>query len=92
MPDRAKTRAAANTVHRRRIPSMSVIASVNAGARLDRLPLSAFHRRIMRLIGLGMFFDGFDIYLGAAVLGALCALDSRRWGRTPPSCPAPSWA
>jgi len=49
---------------------MSVIASVNAGARLDRLPLSAFHRRIMRLIGLGMFFDGFDIYLGAAVLGA----------------------
>lgn len=45
-------------------------ASVNAGARLDRLPVSSFHRRILRLIGLGMFFDGFDIYLGAAVLGA----------------------
>jgi len=43
---------------------------VNAGARLDRLPVSGFHRRILRLIGLGMFFDGFDIYLGAAVLGA----------------------
>ena len=45
-------------------------ASVNAGARLDRLPVSSFHRRILRLIGLGMFFDGFDIYLGAAVLGS----------------------
>ena len=45
-------------------------SAVNAGARLDRLPLSAFHMRLMRLIGLGMFFDGFDIYLAAAVLGA----------------------
>ena len=51
---------------------MSDIAggAVNAGARLDRLPLSRFHMRLMRLIGLGMFFDGFDIYLAAAVLGA----------------------
>ena len=45
-------------------------AFVNAGPRLDRLPLGPFHHRILRLIGLGMFFDGFDIYLGAAVLGA----------------------
>jgi MFS transporter, putative metabolite:H+ symporter len=43
---------------------------VNAGARLDRLPLSSFHRRIMWLIGAGMFFDGFDIYLAGFVLGA----------------------
>jgi putative MFS transporter len=43
---------------------------VNAGARLDRLPLSSFHRRIMWLIGAGMFFDGFDIYIVATVLGA----------------------
>jgi putative MFS transporter len=43
--------------------------SVNAGARLDRLPLSQFHRRIMRLIGIGMFFDGFDIYIASTVLG-----------------------
>ncbi len=42
---------------------------VNTGPRLDRLPLAPFHHRILRLIGLGMFFDGFDIYLGAAVLG-----------------------
>jgi len=43
---------------------------VNAGARLDRLPFSSFHRRIMALIGVGMFFDGFDLYIAAAVLGA----------------------
>jgi putative MFS transporter len=47
-----------------------MVAIVNTGPRLDRLPLAPFHHRILRLIGLGMFFDGFDIYLGAAVLGA----------------------
>jgi putative MFS transporter len=44
--------------------------TVNAGARLDRLPMSGFHRRIMWLIGIGMFFDGFDIYIASTVLGA----------------------
>lgn len=44
--------------------------TVNAGARLDRLPMSNFHRRIMWLIGIGMFFDGFDIYVASTVLGA----------------------
>jgi putative MFS transporter len=43
---------------------------VNAGSRLDRLPISSFHRRILWLIGIGMFFDGFDIYVAGAVLGA----------------------
>ncbi|HEV7777145.1 MAG TPA: MFS transporter [Luteibacter sp.] len=43
---------------------------VNAGARLDRLPMSGFHRRVMWLIGIGMFFDGFDIYVASTVLGA----------------------
>ncbi|HUA54798.1 MAG TPA: MFS transporter [Candidatus Sulfotelmatobacter sp.] len=43
---------------------------VNAGARLDRLPISAFHRRIFGLVGAGMFFDGYDLYVGATVLGS----------------------
>ncbi len=43
--------------------------TVNAGARLDRLPLSSFHRRIFFLIGAGMFFDGYDLYVGTTVLG-----------------------
>jgi MFS transporter, putative metabolite:H+ symporter len=44
---------------------------VNAGARLDRLPISSFHWRILFLIGAGMFLDGFEVYLGGGVLGAL---------------------
>jgi putative MFS transporter len=44
--------------------------SVNAGARLDRLPISSFHYRIFWLIGAGMFFDGYDLYVGTNVLGA----------------------
>jgi len=44
--------------------------TVNAGARLDRLPFSAFHRRIFWLIGAGMFFDGYDLYVGTTVLGS----------------------
>jgi putative MFS transporter len=45
--------------------------TVQAGARLDRLPISPFHRRILWLIGAGMFLDSFDIYLAGGVLGAL---------------------
>ena len=48
--------------------SEAVSPAVNAGGRLDRLPLGPFHRRIMWLIGIGMFFDGFDIYIAATVL------------------------
>jgi putative MFS transporter len=44
-------------------------STVNAGARLDRLPISSFHYRIFWLIGAGMFFDGYDLYVGASVLG-----------------------
>ena len=46
------------------------LGAVQAGARLDRLPIGPFHRRVMTLIGIGMFFDGFDIYIAATVLGA----------------------
>jgi len=43
----------------------------NAAARLDRLPILPFHRRLLGLIGAGMFFDSFDIYLAGSVLGDL---------------------
>jgi putative MFS transporter len=45
-------------------------AIANAGARLDRMPIGRFHYRIMWLIGIGMFFDGFDIYVAGAVLAS----------------------
>jgi MFS transporter, putative metabolite:H+ symporter len=45
-------------------------SSVNAGARLDRLPISAFHYRIFWLVGAGMFFDGYDLYVAGGVLAS----------------------
>ena len=45
--------------------------TVNAGARLDRLPIAPFHWRLLGLISAGMFLDGFEVYLGGGVLGAL---------------------
>ena len=47
------------------------LSPASAGARLDRLPISRFHRRVLWLIGGGMFLDSFDIYLAGGVLGAL---------------------
>jgi len=44
--------------------------AVNAGARLDRLPISSFHYRIFWLVGAGMFFDGYDLYVAGGVLAA----------------------
>ncbi len=48
-----------------------MLSTVNARARLDRLPISGFHKRVLWLIGTGMFLDSFDIYLAGGVLGAL---------------------
>ena len=45
--------------------------AMGAAARLDRLPILPFHRRLLWLIGAGMFFDSFDIYLAGSVLGEL---------------------
>jgi putative MFS transporter len=45
--------------------------AVNAGARLDRLPVSPFHYRIFWLVGAGMFFDGYDLYVAGGVLASV---------------------
>src|SRR5215468_7224515 len=45
-------------------------SAVNTGARLDRLPISSFHYRVFWLIGAGMFFDGYDLYVAGGVLAA----------------------
>ena len=44
---------------------------VNAGARLDRLPISRFHWRVLWLISAGAFLDAFDIYLAGGVIAAM---------------------
>src|SRR5882724_1535270 len=48
----------------------SMASLVNAGARLDRLPINSFHYRIFWLVGAGMFFDGYDLYVAGGVLAA----------------------
>ena len=47
------------------------MAMVHTGARLDRLPVSSFHYRLLWLIGAGMFLDGFEVYLQGGVLASL---------------------
>ena len=47
------------------------LGPVNSGGRLDRLPISAFHYRVLGLVGAGMFLDAFEIYLAGGVLAAL---------------------
>jgi MFS transporter, putative metabolite:H+ symporter len=43
----------------------------NIGARMDRLPIAKWHYNILILMGLGLFVDGFDNYMGGIVLSAL---------------------
>lgn len=44
---------------------------LSAAERLDRLPFGKPHRRILALIGAGMFFDAMELYIVGGVLGAL---------------------
>lgn len=46
------------------------MSSSSIGARLDRLPITSLHRKVFWLVAVGMFFEGFDIYIAASVLGA----------------------
>ena len=43
----------------------------NIGPRMDRLPTSKWHLQVFWLIGLGLFVDGFDNYLGGVILAEL---------------------
>lgn len=44
---------------------------LSSGKRLDRLPISPFHRRLLALIGAGLFLDGFDLYIAGGIIGFL---------------------
>lgn len=45
--------------------------AASLAARLDRLPILGFHKKFLLLVGAGMFFDAFDIYLANSVLATL---------------------
>src|SRR6201996_4851675 len=62
-----RRRPAAETNHE---GGIHMADAVNAGARLDRLPISPFHYRIFWLVGAGMFFDGYDLYIAGGVLAS----------------------
>jgi putative MFS transporter len=46
--------------------------SARIAARLDRLPLGRWHLRLITVVGLGAFFDLYEVFLGG-VLGAVLA-------------------
>src|SRR5689334_3543818 len=43
---------------------------ITVASRIDRLPLSSIHRRLTFVLGVGTFFDLYDIFLGG-LLGAV---------------------
>lgn len=45
-----------------RFPQTLPLARFSASARLDRLPITSFHRRIMWLLGFVFFFELGDVY------------------------------
>lgn len=45
-------------------------STVDAGSRLDRLPISRFHWKVLGLISAGAFLDAFDVYLAGGVMAA----------------------
>ncbi|MFJ9418100.1 MFS transporter [Streptomyces sp. NPDC101227] len=48
-------------------------AGARAAARLDRLPPSRWHRRITLVVGIGAFFDLYEIFLGGVLAAVLAA-------------------
>jgi MFS transporter, putative metabolite:H+ symporter len=46
------------------------MSAIGVEGRLDRLPVTRLHRKVFNLVAVGMFFEGFDIYIAASVLAA----------------------
>ncbi|MFI7103100.1 MFS transporter [Streptomyces sp. NPDC050161] len=53
----------------------TTVAGTRAAARLDRLPASRWHRRLTFIVGIGAFFDLYEIFLG----GVLAAVLAEQW-------------
>ena len=50
---------------------MKSATNSNIGPRMDRLPISKWHYSILLLMGLGLFVDSFDNYMGGVILADL---------------------
>ncbi|SAK69336.1 major facilitator transporter [Caballeronia catudaia] len=53
------------------VPETTVSHYVSSGARLDRLPMSRFHWKMLGLISAGACLDAFDVYLAGGVSAAM---------------------
>ncbi|KPC61481.1 MFS transporter [Streptomyces chattanoogensis] len=53
----------------------TAVSRARVAARLDRLPPSRWHRRITLTVGIGAFFDLYEIFLG----GVLAAVLAEQW-------------
>jgi len=62
-------------------------SEASIAARMDRLPITPLHRRAVVVIGLGQFFDLYEIFLAGVLSGVLASqfkrlfdLDRATWG------------
>ncbi|CAH0446036.1 hypothetical protein LMG10661_02164 [Ralstonia syzygii subsp. syzygii] len=55
------------------------ICTSDLPGRLDRLPWSRFHTRVVIALGITWLLDGLEVTLAGAVAGALAAIQAR-WG------------
>ena len=51
----------------------SIYSTVNVGERLDNVPIYSFHRKVLGRVGIGEWFDNYDLYAVSYVLAALLA-------------------
>ena len=58
------------------------VVLTDIGRRLDHLPIGPVHRRVVVAIGLGLFFEVYEIFLSCSIATALH--QPRRWWDVPP--------
>ena len=52
-------------------PALAPAAPIDIGSRLDALPVGPVHRKIVVAIGLGLFFEVYEIFLSSSIATAL---------------------
>lgn len=55
--------------------SPGLAGTPSLAARLDRVPISGWHRQITAIVGVGSFFDLYEVFLG----GVLAAVLAKQW-------------
>ncbi|MFC4941886.1 MFS transporter [Pseudonocardia sp. GCM10023141] len=63
----------------RNIPGPNTRTTAVIAARLERLPLSSWHRKLLLIIGAGVFYEAFELFLGSVLTPILKV----RWNLQP---------